>query len=90
MICPNCGARVPRKSRACPECGSDDRTGWRSSEDVDYESTGLPEDVDYDDFLERERLAPRGVTPAGRRRLWIALVALLAAAAIVAAIVLRP
>lgn len=26
--CPNCGADVPLKARACPECGSDEETGW--------------------------------------------------------------
>src|ERR1041384_1119375 len=27
-ICPNCGAEVPRQAKACPECGSDEKTGW--------------------------------------------------------------
>jgi hypothetical protein len=26
--CPNCGAAVPLKAKACPECGSDEETGW--------------------------------------------------------------
>ncbi len=26
--CPNCGADVPAKARACPVCGSDEDTGW--------------------------------------------------------------
>ncbi|NJK63905.1 MAG: hypothetical protein HC921_15570 [Synechococcaceae cyanobacterium SM2_3_1] len=26
--CPNCGANVPVKAKACPECGSDEETGW--------------------------------------------------------------
>jgi hypothetical protein len=26
--CPICGADVPIKARACPECGSDEQTGW--------------------------------------------------------------
>jgi hypothetical protein len=28
FTCPNCGADVPLKARACPECGSDKETGW--------------------------------------------------------------
>lgn len=27
-ICPNCGATIPKKALACPECGSDENTGW--------------------------------------------------------------
>lgn len=26
--CPVCGTEVSRKARACPECGSDEETGW--------------------------------------------------------------
>ena len=41
--CPHCGATFRRGRLACPECGSDAETGWRSSEDIDYESIELPE-----------------------------------------------
>ncbi len=34
FTCPNCGADVPLKARACPECGSDKETGW--SEEAQY------------------------------------------------------
>lgn len=27
-ICPNCGEAVPPRAAACPECGSDESTGW--------------------------------------------------------------
>lgn len=39
FVCPNCGAEVPQKALACPECGSDDQTGW--SEDTLYDGTGI-------------------------------------------------
>lgn len=29
--CANCGADIPRHARACPECGADERTGWRDT-----------------------------------------------------------
>ena len=52
-ICPNCGAEVPPDARVCPECGSDENTGW--SEDADRERLGLPsENFDYEDFVKRE------------------------------------
>jgi hypothetical protein len=28
FACPFCGAEVPAGAAACPECGSDDQTGW--------------------------------------------------------------
>jgi hypothetical protein len=40
FICPNCGAEVPVKSLSCPECGSDEKTGW--SEDTMYDGLDLP------------------------------------------------
>jgi hypothetical protein len=39
--CPNCGAQVPGGARSCPECGSDDETGW--SEDTMYDGLDLPD-----------------------------------------------
>lgn len=62
--CPNCGAEVPSRARACPECGSDDQTGW--SEDAPASSLNLPdaEAFDYDDFVQREfsrEKRPRGI-----------------------------
>lgn len=32
--CPHCGAEVPFDAKVCPECGSDEHTGW--SEGADY------------------------------------------------------
>ncbi len=43
--CPHCGAPVPKGRLACPECGSDAQTGWQSSEEIDYQSVELPEDL---------------------------------------------
>ena len=52
-ICPHCGAELPRRARACPECGADDSTGW--SESAGSEHLDLPEEkFDYADFVSRE------------------------------------
>ncbi|MEZ4642864.1 MAG: zinc ribbon domain-containing protein [Chloroflexota bacterium] len=42
FICPNCGAQVPDNALACPECGSDEETGW--SEDTAYDGLYLYDD----------------------------------------------
>ena len=64
MDCPNCGAGVPPGAKACPECGSDEQTGWSEAAKVD--GLDLPEETfDYSDFVSREfgtkRPAPRGI-----------------------------
>ncbi|HTL58746.1 MAG TPA: zinc-ribbon domain-containing protein [Candidatus Limnocylindrales bacterium] len=52
-ICPNCGAEVPRNAKACPECGSDETTGW--SEAAQTDGLDLPDEhFDYEDFVQRE------------------------------------
>jgi hypothetical protein len=68
MICPHCGAEVPAKARACPECGSDEQTGW--AEDAATGTLDLPDDqFDYQDYLKREFGQPSPV-PAGIHWFW--------------------
>jgi predicted RNA-binding Zn-ribbon protein involved in translation (DUF1610 family) len=40
--CANCGASIPRGAKACPECGADERTGWRENEHTRYDGLDLP------------------------------------------------
>lgn len=47
--CANCGAAVPRHAKACPECGADERTGWRETDATRYDGLDLPEDAFADD-----------------------------------------
>ena len=54
--CANCGAKIPRDAKACPECGADERTGWR--ETSLYDDLDLPESA-YED--ENEKARPRPV-----------------------------
>jgi hypothetical protein len=73
-ICPNCGAEVPLKCKACPQCGSDERTGW--SEDANHGGLDLPdEEFDYENFVKGE-FGVRQVKPRGLHWFWW-LVALL-------------
>ncbi len=41
--CANCGAAIPRGAKACPECGADERTGWRENDDTRYDGLDLPD-----------------------------------------------
>ena len=65
-ICPTCGAEVPPRSRACPECGADEQTGWSGK--AQAQRLGLPDDeFDYDEFVKEEfgpgnKIRPRGIS----------------------------
>jgi hypothetical protein len=51
--CPHCGAEVPPNAKACPECGSDEQTGW--SDRAHADRLGIPDDeFDYDEFIKEE------------------------------------
>jgi hypothetical protein len=40
FTCPHCSERVSIEAKACPNCGSDDRTGW--SPNTIYDDLDLP------------------------------------------------
>jgi len=40
FTCPICGADVPRRAKACPECGACEKSGW--SENRHYDGWDLP------------------------------------------------
>ena len=70
---------MPRGAAACPECGADERSGWR---DEGADGLDLPdEDFDYGEFVQRE--FGREIKPAGMAWAWwaAAVAALLALAA---------
>ena len=80
-ICPNCGAEVPRKARACPECGADEATGW--SEKAGASGLDLPDETfDYDDFVKRE-FGEKSPVPRGVAWYWWVVALALAVAFIV-------
>lgn len=67
-ICPNCGAEVPPNARACPACGSDEKTGW--SEEARYDGLDLPdESFDYNDYVARE-FGGKSPKPRGIHWIW--------------------
>jgi len=57
MHCPCCGAEISARSAACPECGSDERTGWSEKTYLDGVDLGIDDDCnddDYEDMKQRE------------------------------------
>jgi len=40
--CAQCGGTIPPRAKACPECGADERTGWR--ETSVYDGLDLPDE----------------------------------------------
>jgi hypothetical protein len=73
MRCPHCGASVPRRAAACPECGSDERTGWAAEDEIDYQSFEIPDAYDPEAW-ESEAEERRG--RAGFRLLVVGLIVL--------------
>jgi uncharacterized membrane protein YvbJ len=69
-VCPNCGADLPPKAKSCPECGSDEETGW--SEEAQAADLGIPEDnFDYNEFVKNE-FEPKGKQKGGLKWYWVA------------------
>jgi len=67
-VCPNCGEILPSSAKACPECGSDENTGW--SETAGADRLGLPDgNFDYDEFV-KEEFTPSLAKPRGIHWLW--------------------
>lgn len=71
FVCPNCGADVPGGAKSCPECGSDERTGW--SEDTYLDGVSLPDEDDEPTGSEKK---PGGILDSGKF-LWIVVAAVL-------------
>jgi len=65
--CPNCGAELPKNAKSCPQCGSDENTGW--SDEAHVGGLDLPdEEFNYEKFVENEfdgkkKLVPKGLHP---------------------------
>jgi hypothetical protein len=79
--CAQCGAAIPPRALACPECGADERTGWR--ETSLYDGLDLPETA-YDE--------PAAPADRPRRALpwyWFAVAFLLVALFVLAGLGLR-
>ncbi len=78
-ICPNCGADVPPKASACPDCGACEETGW--SEAARYDGLELPDEAFEGDNAAslRGRRAPDRADPTRRWLLPVIAIAVILA-----------
>jgi predicted amidophosphoribosyltransferase len=76
-ICPVCGENVPPSAKACPECGADERSGWKRDALIS-DALDLPdEEFDYDEFVKEE--FENGKSKSRSQLLWAAVAAALLA-----------
>jgi hypothetical protein len=76
-VCPNCGEDVPLKALACPECGADWDTGWKTTGYAGGGTADPEDEFDYREAFDKEfgsSAKPEGVKPLW----WITGIALLA------------
>jgi uncharacterized membrane protein YvbJ len=52
FVCPHCGAQVSTKASACPQCGSDETTGW--SDEADKWAADIPTGYSQEEFENNE------------------------------------
>jgi hypothetical protein len=52
-VCAQCGSSIPPRALACPECGADERTGWRESSV--YDGLDLPDSAWSDDTASEDK-----------------------------------
>ena len=71
FLCPHCGVEVPENARACPGCGSDEKTGW--SPVAGYAETEYTEE-DYEDAVREEFGERRTIS---RRNTIVSIVAII-------------
>lgn len=71
--CPICGAPVSHTAKACPECGSDEQTGWTDAAYAPQVDLPDPE-FNYDEFIKREFFGcPSKTYPVNKLWVFVAL-----------------
>lgn len=53
-VCPNCGCSLKLGAVACPECGSDENTGWKDTATSEHPDISPFDELDYEDILHKE------------------------------------
>ena len=71
FICPHCGEEIPGDAKACPQCGSDESTGW--SEQTYIDGIDLLDSEEYAEIHEREFGRKSGSLPVKK---WVVVTGL--------------
>jgi hypothetical protein len=77
FTCPICGADVPRRAKACPECGACEKSGW--SEDRYLDGMNLP-DEGWNQPGSSPRLLGNGRSKTSMQWLWTVVAVLIVVA----------
>lgn len=88
-ICKHCGADVPPKSLACPECGSDEETGWADEGKIHDALWAPPDEEEISADYERvvRSLGGRTADRGSRPNVIILVIALISSIAFILAFV---
>ena len=86
--CPHCGAALPCRALACPDCGSDAETGWADDETLHEAAWADSEQENYDDVIRSLPGAGDGPSGVSVRPAVLAIIALITLAAFVLTFVL--
>jgi hypothetical protein len=87
-ICRNCGDPFPAGRPACPHCGADAATGWKSEDEIAEAEAAIPEfdDEDYRRVVRETR--PADASLWSSRQFRMAVIGLLLVAAMVVPLLL--
>jgi ribosomal protein L32 len=86
--CPNCGDPFPAGRPACPHCGADAATGWKSADEIDEASVALPEFGDEDHRRVLHEADPGRVSLWSSRQFRLFVIGVILVAAMVVPLVL--
>jgi hypothetical protein len=86
--CPHCGAEIKANAVACPECVSDEITGW--STQIYLDGIDLADEESYEEIRQNE-FGNRGHSTRGEQnsRLWIWVTGIVVLGAMIGGVVLN-
>jgi len=81
--CPHCGAALPVRALACPDCGSDESTGWAPEEKIHEAAWADSDDENYRDVIRSLPGGGRATAGKSPRDIVLAILVVIALAAFI-------